>query len=427
MIHALVRAWALGLVRLYYPRRGVGGRDRLPAAGPAIVVANHPNGLLDPLVVRLAVGQPVAFLAKSTFWDNPLWRLPMAAFGALPVYRAHEADTRQNERTFAACRALLRAGGWLALFPEGKSHDATTLQPLKTGAARIAFGARREGAEGLRIVPVGLLFDDKSTFRSGVVAAVGEPLLVPDGDPEDRAAVDALTDRIAEALATVVLEAEDAELWRAFLAVAHWTGAVDLAQREATARAYAARWRALVAEDPEAADAFAGEVRRYARALRAVGVRDPFAIEQAEPVGEVAGAGALVALAPAALVGAILAWVPYRLVRPLAARIAGGQADVLGTVKLLAGFVVLAPVYLGWAGLAAWAGGAVAGLAALVLGPLTGWAALVWDEQATLRREALRGISLRLFRPRLALALAERRRLLVDRVRAQVGDARAGS
>jgi len=418
MIHALVRAWALGLVRLYYPRLVVSGRTRLPPRGPAILVANHPNGLLDPMVLRLAVGQPAAFLAKSTFWENPLWRLPMAAFGALPVHRAHESDTRQNEATFAACRALLRDGGWLALFPEGKSHDATTLQPLKTGAARIAFGALREETTGLRIVPVGLLYEDKSTFRSGVVAAIGEPIVVDPADPEDRAAVDALTDRIAEALATVVLEAEDAELWRAFLAVAHWTGAVELARRDQTARAYAARWRTLVAEDPEAADTLASEVRRYARALRAVGVRDPFALETADPVSEVAGAGALVAAAPVALVGAILAWLPYRLVRPLSARVAAGHTDLVGTVKLLAGFVILTPVYLGWAALAAWLGGAPYGVGMLVLGPLTGWAALVWDEQVSLRREALRGISLRLFRPGLALALAARRRELADRVRA---------
>lgn len=411
---ALVRAWALGLVRLFYPWRAVSGAARLPASGPVILVANHPNGLIDPLILRVAVGRPVAFLGKSTFWDNPVSKLGMDAFGALPVYRAHEADTRKNEATFAACHTLLREGGWLALFPEGKSHDETTLQPLKTGAARIALGA---GAPGLHIVPVGLLYEEKAVFRSPVAVAVGAPIPVNPGDPADRAAVTALTEQIEEALGAVVLEAENATLWRAMLAVAHWTGATTLAAREARARELAAAWRRLLAEDPARAEAVVADVTRYQAALHSVGVTDPLAIEEAAPASAAPGLFVALALAPFALVGALLAWVPYRLVRPLATALARGHVDVIGTIKLLLGFVVLAPVYVAWAALAArWSPGA--GLAMLVAGPLTGLAALRFDEIVGRRAEALRGMSLRLFRPQVALALAERRRELAATVEA---------
>lgn len=419
---ALIRAWALGLVRLFYPVRIVSGRARIPPAGPVIVVANHPNGLLDPLLVRLAVGQPVAFLAKSTFWQNPFFRVCMEAFSALPAYRAHEADTSRNEETFAAAASLLRAGGWMALFPEGKSHDATTLQPLKTGAARIAFAAVSAGA-AVQLLPVGLLYADKEIFRSAVVVAVGEPFAVTPGAPEDREAVRALTDQIAERLADVVLQAEDATLWRAFLAVAHWTGAADLDAREARARQLAARWRELLATAPDTAESLSSTVRRYARALESVGVRDPFTLETAVPGHELRGLGALVLLAPVALLGAALAWLPYRAVRPAAIALSRGHADIVGTIKLLLGFVVLAATYCAWAALAAglaWGAGAPAAagaaLGALVLGPLSGLAALRFDERLALRREALHGISLRLFRPRLTLALAERRQELTRAV-----------
>jgi len=420
---ALIRAWALGLVRLFYPWRAVSGAERLPSTGPVIVVANHPNGLIDPLIVRLAVGRPVAFLGKSTFWDNPVSRLGMQSFGALPVYRAHEADTRQNERTFAACHDLLREGGWLALFPEGKSHDETTLQPLKTGAARIALGA---AAAGLHVVPVGLLYEDKAVFRSPVAVAIGRPIPVEPGDPADRAAVAALTERIEDALGAVVLEAENATLWRAMLAVAHWTGAATLAAREEKARALAAAWRRLLAEDPAGAEAIVADVTRYQSALQSVGVRDPLAIEEAAPASAAPGLLFAALLAPFALVGALLAWLPYRLVRPLSARLARGHVDVIGTIKLLLGFVVLAPVYLAWAALAArWSPGA--GAAMLLVGPLTGLAALRFDEVLSRRAEALRGMSLRLFRPQVALALAERRRELAARVEAGLAAFRAST
>ena len=409
----LVRAWALGLLRLFYPWRSVSGLERLPS-GPVLVVANHPNGLIDPLVLRLALGRPVAFLGKSTFWNNPAGKLAMKAFGALPVYRAHEADTRQNDRTFAACHELLRGGGWLALFPEGKSHDETTLQPLKTGAARIALGA---ALPGLHVVPVGLLYESKATFRSAVAVAVGAPVGVELGSPDDRAAVNALTERIDGALSAVVLEAENATLWRAFLAVAAWTGAADLGAREAQARKLAAAWRRLLVEDPAEAEALVAAVTTFSSALQSVGVADPFAVEDAVPGSTLRGLGVAALLLPFALVGAGLAWLPYRVVRPLSERVAGGHVDVVGTVKLLLGFVVLTPVYVAWTAFAA-RFGVLPAVVMLVGGPLCGLAALRFDEIVSRRRDALRGMSLRLFRPDVARALTERRRELSNRVAA---------
>ncbi len=424
---ALLRFVLLGLVRVFYPDRAVGRAAPTPDQGPILVVANHPNGLIDPLLVCLALGRPVAFLAKSTLWQNPFFRRCMDAFGALPVTRAHEGDTRLNDRTFASCRTLLVDGGWLALFPEGKSHDETTLQPLKTGAARIALGAVAEGATTLRVLPVGLLYADKGVFRSAVAVAIGAPVAVQPAPPDDRDAVTALTERITEALADVVLQADNQALWRAFLAVAAWTGAPDLAAREARARRLAAGWRALVATDPAEADTIAAEVRRFARLLGTVGVADPFAIEASRPTSVLAQTLPLVLLAPVALVGAVLAWLPYRAIRPIALRLARGHADIVGTIKLLLGVVVLTPVYVGWAVAAGAVGGTAAGAGMLVIGPLTGLAALTFDEQLTLRREALRGISLRLFEPRHALVIAARRAELVARVDAALGSgARSG-
>ena len=61
MLRGLVQA----LVRFYYPRIEVGGGGRVPEKGPVLVVANHPNSVLDPIVVGIAAGRPVKFLAKA--------------------------------------------------------------------------------------------------------------------------------------------------------------------------------------------------------------------------------------------------------------------------------------------------------------------------------------------------------------------------
>jgi 1-acyl-sn-glycerol-3-phosphate acyltransferase len=136
-----LRWLAEACVRVYYPRRSIEGAEHVPAAGPALYVANHPNGLLDPLVLRVSIGRAVRFLAKSTLWGNPFGRLAMDAFRCLPVYRQQDVaiDERgrsvaRNEESFARCRAALGAGEELALYPEGTSHSDPRLKPLRSEA-----------------------------------------------------------------------------------------------------------------------------------------------------------------------------------------------------------------------------------------------------------------------------------------------------
>ena len=71
VLETIIRWLAEALVRLYYPHRSVEGAERLPREGPVVFVANHPNGLLDPLLVRVMTGRPARFLAKSTLFGNP--------------------------------------------------------------------------------------------------------------------------------------------------------------------------------------------------------------------------------------------------------------------------------------------------------------------------------------------------------------------
>src|SRR5262249_32937502 len=125
--------------------------------------------------------------------------------------------------TFERTRELLARGGTIAIFPEGASHSDPKLRPLKTGAARIALGTAaglRDGpqrsAPALRIVPAGIYYTAKGTFRSAALLYFGEPITVtpvaldPNGEPP-HGAVQELTGRIEHALSEVTLQAERPE------------------------------------------------------------------------------------------------------------------------------------------------------------------------------------------------------------------------
>jgi hypothetical protein len=258
---------------------------------------------------------------------------------------------------------------------------------------------------------------------------VGAPIRLADlADREERAAVDELTSRIHAALGEVVLEADSAELWRGFLAVAAWTdagAARDVARREGRARELARAYRALLEEDPARAEELVRTTRRFVRVLRSVGVADPFRLDEERAPRTrpllVSFAGLLLA-SPLALVGALLGWLPYRLLRPAARAIARGEADLVGTVKALLGVVVMTAVYASEALAAGLRWGAPAGLAMLAVAPLSGWVALRFGERLALRREALRAVLVRSTAPRIARAVAERRRELAAIVEAELHD-----
>src|SRR5580692_4355049 len=152
------------LVHVFFRRIELQNGDRLPATGPVVLVANHLNGLVDGLLLMASLGRYPRFLGKSTlFRILPLW--PFLKFaGVIPVHRAVDGVAGDhNTSAFATCADILAGHGVVAVFPEGISHDESSLQPLRTGAARIGLeaGLDHDVAEVVTVA-VGLTYDAKA-------------------------------------------------------------------------------------------------------------------------------------------------------------------------------------------------------------------------------------------------------------------------
>ena len=133
-------------VEVFYRFRRL-GRD-IPKTGPLIIVANHPNGLIDPVIVAYLAGREVRFLAKEPLFRTPLIGWVARTLKALPVYRKMDGhDTDANEKTFQAVYDALGNGQAICLFPEGISHEESQLAPFKTGPARLALAAGAHGPD----------------------------------------------------------------------------------------------------------------------------------------------------------------------------------------------------------------------------------------------------------------------------------------
>lgn len=377
MFYRAFRAVTALLLKLFYRLEPVADPQRgLALEGPVIFVGNHPNGLVDPGLVFTSTRRQVTFLAKAPLFSMPVLGWMLKWMDALPVFRKQDnpAQMTKNESTLTASIEALVKGRAITIFPEGKSHSEPQLAELKTGCARIALEAVRQGAK-VQIVPVGLNYRHKDRFRSRVKIAVGPVLdaaqFAPRGGEDPHEAARRLTAVIADALRAVTLNLEEwgdlplIETAEALYALKVGERAMDTERL----RAFAKGMQLLRDEQPERFERLKTEVLAFQNRLSMVDARARELTYAYRP-GTVAwfilrNLLWLLGL-PIALAGIALFTIPYWI--PIAmVKLTRPEEDLVSTVKVLT-LLLLAPVWLavltagawvafGWpAGLATWLG-----------------------------------------------------------------------
>jgi hypothetical protein len=152
--------------------------------------------------------------AKATLTENPLIALLFRMLGVVPLRRISDevrkstgasVDRSRNTEAFREIMDVLERRGAVLIFPEGKSHNELGLEPLRSGLARLALQARNERSiPGVRILPVGLVFENKGVPGTIAGVNIAEPIEIDSWPNDDHVA---LTDEIAVRLRRVSEEA----------------------------------------------------------------------------------------------------------------------------------------------------------------------------------------------------------------------------
>jgi len=411
------------------------GLERIPRTGPIIVAANHHNALVDGVLLLAHFPRRLVPVAKAPLFSNPLIGPFLRLIGALPVHRRQEGgtDPARNAALFDASSATLRSGQAILIFPEGVSQPEPTLMPLRTGAARMLLAAEAEGVGPVTLLPVGLMFHEPGTFRTGwALVTMGEPVVTADcvalarSSPEEAAR--RLTARLGEAMGGLIALVDDRQtlrlvehaerLWRQERG-GEWDAGARADWRRRATRAY----RYLSHHDPARLSTLRDRMERYVKDLDAAGLRTAVLLKPPAPgVALRYAAAQLAALLgglPLALWGLAshtlpywLTWGAVRLLRP--------SGDVEATYKLVAGVVLyplawIAEAWLLWR----WGGGGLLALFVLLLAP-GGFFALAWSERLRRVYRETRALLRLLLDRDLARHLAERRREILAEMDAAV-------
>jgi len=394
------------------------------------------------MLLMTAFRRPLRVLANAPLFRHPAIGPFLRLVGALPVNRRQEAgdDPQKNAALFAATTEALRAGHAIALFPEGRTQPEPALQTVRTGAARMLLTAEASGARSVVLLPVGLVFDEPGTFRSGrALVVVGSPVDtagIAGRDPAaDPAAARVLTDRLTEALRAQIVETDDRqtlrllklveELWRDRDDAPPVPEGMRVLWLQGAERAH----RALRERAPERVATFRRKLEAYDAECERAGLSAEQLSRWYTPASVARfivseGLSLLLGL-PLAIVGLLVHGLPYRLTAFAVRRIPHTDEEE-ATDKIVGGLVFYPLCWIaeGWALHALF--GRPALTAFLIAVPLTAFPALAWYERVQRVKTEARAFGRFLRERELLRRLRKERRELSEELHALAALADSG-
>jgi len=124
-----------GILKIYFRAfysLEITGKEHIPADGPVILCANH-SSYFDSMLVGLCTGRKVRFIIYDVFYHHRLLGPFIRAMNSIPV----RADGI-NKEALKKSLAVLKGGGVIGIFPEGRLTRTGRIGPAELGAALLA-------------------------------------------------------------------------------------------------------------------------------------------------------------------------------------------------------------------------------------------------------------------------------------------------
>lgn len=355
------------LMRLYFRTIERVGEPPGPDTRGRVVVSNHTNALIDPVLVLTDAKCEISPIAKSTLWNVPGLRWLLDRAGAVPIVRRKDTpdkDASHNTSIFDKIASHLSGGGNILIFPEGTSHSEPHLAPLRSGAARMMLAAEQRRGTPPTFQAAALEFDAASEFRSRCLVLWGPVRRfadVPGDTDEDR--VRNATALMEADLSELLVEGETHEerlrVARVAELIANEDGDRSLGTWNGIGRQVELANRTLRTVDPTLIAKVSGRVDEYYAELERLGLSDEqITGREPAPAREEMSRLQRIALAPLAASGVALYALPYFIPRLIARR---WDPDAKSTIKLGSSLIVY-PL---------WAAGLVAGSFIVLPPPLS--------------------------------------------------------
>lgn len=201
--------------RLFFKRFNIVGYDNFPKGKtPAIVVSNHQNALMDPLICCLTAPKQMHFLTRADVFKTPMSRKCVLELNMMPVYRTHDKVddmTGLNKVTFDVAIERLHNGAAIGIYPEGNHGNKKMLRPFKKGLARLleSAGLRYDKLKPLEIVAVGIDYSNYNNARTDMTVVFSKPFRVDDllfSDLDAPVRYRQVMDRIRKKLSEVMID-----------------------------------------------------------------------------------------------------------------------------------------------------------------------------------------------------------------------------
>ena len=391
----------LAISNFYKRKEVVHYEANMPSDVPILLCPNHQNALIDALNVAgtMKRDRQPTFMTRAdvfgTIFDPILYKFKM-----LPIYRQRDNVNviEKNEEIFRICIERLSRGESIIIFPEGNHDRNYRVRPLKKGFARIAFQAEEENdfKLNMKVVPVGLNYDNHLKFRSDLLVVFGDLIDVSDyyqqyKEAPNRALI-AIRNKLNDRLQQCVLHIARGEYYdmtnhlrliiRPQMLTKMNLDGKSLYNEFQADKASIKLIEAQIAQQADGLEALAKTVNDYVNGIKKLRLREHVIVEGPFSMAKLVGAAILLLLSsPVYLYGLITNYIPYKIADYLTLK--NFKDDHFhSSIRMVIAMFLFPLFYLILTGVIwAWSGSWWSALLSLISLPISGKFAIFFSEE----------------------------------------------